>query len=105
MKDEHARPSHFGTILRSLLKRAGYWRPDGRPDVGRFCREKGYLPQSVYAWLARAQPRLRATRKLATDLGATAEEILGLPGQGAPSRPRLLGKKRGPTRRRSRGDA
>jgi len=104
MTDAQARPSHFGTILRPLLKRAGYWRPDGRPDVGRFCREKGYLPQSMYAWLGRAQPRLGAIRQLATDLGATAAEILGLAGPRKPSRLPRLGKQRHPTRRRSRGE-
>ena len=103
--DAQARPPHFGTILRALLERAGYWRPDGHPDVGRFCREKGYLPQSVYAWLGRAQPRLWAIQKLAADLGATAAEILGLPEPGNPSRPPRPGKPRGSTRRRSRGEA
>ena len=79
MKREPATPPHFGMILRPSLQRAGYWRPDGHPDVSRFCKEKGYLPQSVYGWLGGVRPRIEAIRRLAVDLGATVEEILELP--------------------------
>lgn len=53
--------------LRMALRRIGYWKGD-RPDVGRFCREKGYLPQSVYSWLQGVEPRHEALRSLAAHL-------------------------------------
>jgi PAS domain S-box-containing protein len=41
----------------------------GRPDVARFCAEKGYRPQYVYAWLAGRTPSFENLGRLAADLG------------------------------------
>jgi len=61
--------------LRTLLRHRGYWKDD-RPDVGRFCREKGYLPQSVYSWLRGVEPRHEALRRLADDLACSVEWLV-----------------------------
>ncbi len=46
----------IGRRIRARLQALGYWK-DGRPDVSRFCRENGHLPQYVYAWLKGRVPR------------------------------------------------
>lgn len=40
----------LGKRITDHLRALGYWK-DGRPDVSWVCRERGYLPQYVYAWL------------------------------------------------------
>lgn len=55
-------------IQRRLLD-LGYRRADGKPDVMRFCLERGYLPQYVYAWLKGTTPSEPNLRRLAGDLG------------------------------------
>jgi PAS domain S-box-containing protein len=39
-----------------------------RPDVARFCAERGYRPQYVYAWLRGRTPTFENLERLATDL-------------------------------------
>src|SRR5687767_9145344 len=56
----------FGERLRVL----GYWK-DEHPDVGRFCREKGYRPQYVYAWLKDRMPAYDNIQRLCADLDVT----------------------------------
>ncbi|HET6372497.1 MAG TPA: hypothetical protein VFG76_04270 [Candidatus Polarisedimenticolia bacterium] len=48
-----AKPGKYpgvGARIRERLEWRAYWK-DGRPDVTRFCRERGYLPSYVYKWL------------------------------------------------------
>jgi transcriptional regulator with XRE-family HTH domain len=53
--------------IRSRLQALGYWK-GGRADVGRFCVERGYLPQYVYAWLKGRVPQAEKLIRLAADL-------------------------------------
>jgi len=43
----------IGTRIRERLEFLGFVK-DGRPDVSRFCREKGYLTQSLYGWISKS---------------------------------------------------
>ena len=63
------------------LQSLGYWK-DGRPDVSRFCREKGYRRQYVYAWLRGRVPMAENLIRLAADLGVEPDWLLF--GQDAP---------------------
>jgi transcriptional regulator with XRE-family HTH domain len=53
--------------IRSRLQALGYWK-GGRADVGRFCAEKGYLRQSIYAWLKGRVPQAEKLIRLSADL-------------------------------------
>ena len=57
----------LGHRFSDRLQMLGFWK-DGRPDVGRFCREKGYRPQYVYAWLKDRMPAYDNVQRLCTDL-------------------------------------
>ena len=57
----------IGKRIESRLQALGYWK-NGRPDVSRFCREKGYLPQYVYAWLKGRVPQFENLIRLGADL-------------------------------------
>lgn len=62
--------THFPGLGRRLSQRLrvlDYWK-DGRPDVGRFCRERRYRPQYVYAWLKDRMPGYDNLKRLASDL-------------------------------------
>ena len=61
--------------IRSRLEALGYWK-EGRPDVSRFCREKGYLPQYVYAWLNGRVPVSANLIRLAADLAVPPAWLL-----------------------------
>ncbi len=63
----------IGQRIVQRLRTLGYWK-NGRPDVSRFARERGYLSQSLYLWLKdAAAPSLDNLRRLAGDLGVSAE--------------------------------
>jgi len=63
----------IGQRLVQRLRVLGYWK-NGRPDVSRFARERAYLSQSLYLWLKdAAAPSLDNLRRLARDLGVSAE--------------------------------
>src|SRR5439155_948198 len=64
-----------GQRIRQRFKALGYWK-DGRPDVGRFCGEKAYRPQYLYAWLADRIPSYDNLARLARDLEAPPDWIL-----------------------------
>lgn len=59
----------IGRRVTERLRAQGYWKDD-RPDVGRFCRELGYRPQYVYAWLQGRTPDYDNLRRLSRDLDA-----------------------------------
>lgn len=57
----------IGKRIESRLEAFGYWK-NGRPDVSRFCREKGYLSQYVYSWLNGRVPQSENLIRLGADL-------------------------------------
>jgi PAS domain S-box-containing protein len=57
----------IGTRIRQRLIELGYSR-SGRPDVARFCAERDYRPQYVYAWLTGRTPSYENLERLAGDL-------------------------------------
>lgn len=65
----------FGHRVTERLRALGYWK-DGRPDIGRFSTEKGYIPSYVYRWRAGEVPRGVMLFRLAADLGLSAEALL-----------------------------
>lgn len=58
-----------GDRIARRLNALGYWK-NGRPDVTRFCEEKRYRPQYVYAWLRDRVPGYANLKRLARDLEA-----------------------------------
>jgi PAS domain S-box-containing protein len=64
-----------GQRIRQRFKALGYWK-DGRPDVGRFCADKAYRPQYLYAWLADRIPSYDNLARLGRDLEVPAEWIM-----------------------------
>jgi PAS domain S-box-containing protein len=68
------RPGIAGRI-RLRLRARGYWK-NGRPDVARFCKEKGYRHQYVYAWLRGRIPVGQNLKQLADDLQVSMAWIL-----------------------------
>jgi PAS domain S-box-containing protein len=61
--------------LFEALRAAGYWR-DRRPDVQGFCRDRGYRPQYVYAWLRGRVPGPANLTRLCRDLGVSRAWLL-----------------------------
>jgi len=57
----------FGDRVHRRLVGLGYVKRD-KPDVSRFCRERDYRPQYVYAWLKGRLPRAGYLERLAGDL-------------------------------------
>ena len=57
----------FGDRVHKQLIGLGYVKRD-KPDVSRFCRERDYRPQYVYAWLKGRLPRAGYLERLAGDL-------------------------------------
>jgi transcriptional regulator with XRE-family HTH domain len=80
----------IGDRLRERLQAVGYWR-DGRPEVGRFCVERGYLTTYLYRWLSGATPDHENIYRLARDLGVSPSWLLfGEDGDVIPGGPQLL---------------
>jgi hypothetical protein len=69
------RPSRVEGRIRLRLQALGYWK-DGRPDVSRFCGEKGYQSQSVHEWLKGRVPRAENLIRLGSDLAASPAWLL-----------------------------
>ncbi len=65
----------IGQRVKERLKALGYWK-DSRPEVGRFCDDRGYRPQYLYAWFRDRVPSYENLVRLARDLGAPPEWIL-----------------------------
>src|SRR5256714_1208766 len=64
-----------GRRIRQRLKATGYWR-DGRPDIARFCADKNYRSQYLYAWLGDRVPAYENLVRLARDLEVPAEWVM-----------------------------
>ena len=65
-----------GERIASRMAERGYRKPNGKPDVLRFCREKGYLPQYVYEWIRGRKPNDDNLRRLANDLQVSTVWLL-----------------------------
>jgi PAS domain S-box-containing protein len=92
----------IGDRIGRQLKQIGYFKR-GRPDVARFCADKGYRPQYVYAWLAGRTPSYDNLKRLAQDLQVStswlavgeglerleAQEAGSTPWQSRPSVPQI----------------
>ncbi len=76
MKRSNFREAHGpGIRIAERLEILGYWR-NGKPDVRRFCHDRGYLPQYIYGWLKGRVPSSRNLEKLARDLQTTRAWLL-----------------------------
>lgn len=76
MERSNFRKAHGpGSRIAERLETLGYWR-NGKPDVRRFCHDKGYLPQYIYGWLKGRVPSRRNLEKLARDLQTTSAWLL-----------------------------
>ena len=64
-----------GRRIRQRLKATGYWK-DGRPDIARFCADKDYRSQYLYAWLGDRVPTYENLVRLARDLEVPAEWVM-----------------------------
>ena len=64
-----------GRRIRQRLRVTGYWK-DGRPDITRFCADKGYRPQYLYAWLGDRVPSYDNLVRLARDLDVATEWVM-----------------------------
>jgi len=69
-----ARPG-IADRIRLRLRVCGYWK-NGRPDVARFCKEKRYRHQYVYAWLRGRIPVGQNLKRLGRDLEVSMAWIL-----------------------------
>ncbi len=69
------KPQGTGDRIRGRLRALGYWKK-GRPDVQRFCRERGYLPQYDYAWLEGRVPQFENLTRLGGDLAVPPAWLL-----------------------------
>src|SRR5712692_3514916 len=76
----------MGRRLRQRLRATGYWKDD-RPDIARFCAEKGYRPQYIYAWLGDRVPSYENLIRLGRDLGTLPEWVMFGTGPGARTEP------------------
>jgi len=79
-----------GRRIRQRLRVTGYWK-DGRPDITRFCADKGYRPQYLYAWLGDRVPSYDNLVRLARDLDVATEWVMfgaGASGRSDPAGPR-----------------
>ncbi len=65
----------MGRRIRQRLKVTGYWK-SGRPDIARFCVDKSYRPQYLYAWLGDRVPSYENLVRLARDLNVPPEWVM-----------------------------
>lgn len=66
----------MGERIAAKMVERGYRKPSGKPDVSRFCREKGYLSQYVYEWIKGRRPNDDNLRRLANDLQVSTVWLL-----------------------------
>jgi len=74
-----------GDRIRQRLHTLGYWK-DGHADVSRFCRDHGYLTQSMYGWINNTIPNYSNLLKLAKDLRTNPAWLLLGEGDDPPER-------------------
>ena len=60
----------FSERIHERMLALGYVKRD-KPDIARFCRERDYRPQYIYAWLKGRLPRSGHLERLAGDLGVS----------------------------------
>lgn len=88
----------IGRRVAERLRVQGFWKDD-RPDVRRFCRERGYRPQYVYAWLQDRTPDYDNLRRLAGDFDVPVAWLVSGDGLVADGKA-LAGRRRRATTRR-----
>jgi hypothetical protein len=71
-----------GERIRALMIARGYVRPDGKPDVRRFCLEKSYDKTLFYYWLRDRSSPMKDVDRLAADLGVTKWQLYSGEGPG-----------------------
>lgn len=103
-------PLHFqgvGPRIAARLVALRYQREgDGKPDVGRFCKDRGYHPTIFYEWINDRSTPTKDLDRLVEDLETTKMWLLfgetstavGAPGRSLPSDSRA--RSRLPKRRR-----
>ena len=74
-----------GRRVAERLLALGYKRVDGKPDVRRFVRERGWDKTSLYFWLSDRNTPTKELGRLARDLGVTPAWLLF--GEGKPKKP------------------
>jgi hypothetical protein len=79
-----------GERIRERLLTLGYRRPDGEPDVQRFCWDQRFDKTLVYAWLRNTMTPFKDLIRLCTALDCSAEWL-------------LIGKERDPKASPARG--
>jgi len=67
--------------IQARLKALGYSK-NGRPDILRFCQERAYRPQYLYAWLRGRLPAWENLVRLARDLDVSPEWVMFGTGEG-----------------------
>src|SRR3989338_2323998 len=67
--------------IQARLKALGYSK-NGRPDILRFCQERAYRPQYLYAWLRGRLPAWENLVRLARDLDVSPERVMFGTGEG-----------------------
>ena len=70
-----------GIRIQARLKALGYSK-NGRPDILRFCQERAYRPQYLYAWLRGRLPAWENLVRLARDLDVSPEWVMFGTGEG-----------------------
>jgi hypothetical protein len=65
-----------GKRIEKELIAQGYQQPNGKPDVRRFCREKGYDDTLFYFWLRDLNTPMKERARLCGDLGISESELL-----------------------------
>jgi hypothetical protein len=86
---------NVGKRIERELLRLGYRQPNGKPDVRRFCREKGYDDTLFYFWLRDLNTPMKERARLCGDLGISESELLfgavpkALPASGRPRKGKL----------------
>lgn len=82
-----AKTPEIGERIALRMEALGYWKA-GRPDVGRFCEDHGFVTSYLYRWLAGETPRGMRLFRLAAALAVAPEWLLT--GTGPTKRRRLL---------------
>jgi hypothetical protein len=65
-----------GPRIAKRLIALGYVRADGKPDVRRFCLERGYDKTLFYYWLRDRSTPMKERARLAKDLGVTSRWLI-----------------------------
>lgn len=65
-----------GPRIAERMLALGYRQPNGKPDVSKFAREKGYDKTIFYEWVKDASTPTKEVDRLAGDLGVNVPWLL-----------------------------